>query len=43
MENRAQTKLFLVDLAAQAVLAACIGLAASLVLAGAVLLLAGAA
>lgn len=43
MDNQAQTKLFVADLVAQAALALCIGLAASIVLASAVLLLAGVA
>jgi hypothetical protein len=43
MDNQPQTRLFVVDLVAQAALALCIGLTASIVLAGAVLLLAGAA
>jgi len=43
MDKPMQQRIFLVDLIAQLALALCIGLAASLVLAGAVLLLAGAA
>jgi len=43
MDNQAQNRLFVVDLVAQAALALCIGLATSIVLAGAVLLLAGTA
>jgi len=41
MNDRPLTRLFVIDLLAQAVLALGVGLAASLVLAGAVMLLAG--
>ena len=43
MNDRPLTRLFIIDLLAQAVLALGIGLAASIVLAGAAMLLAGAA
>ena len=43
MDNPPQTRLFLIDLLAQAALALCIGLASSIVLAGTALLLAGVA
>jgi hypothetical protein len=43
MDNHLQPKLFVIDLVAQAALAFCIGLAASMVFAGIALLLAGGA